>query len=160
MRQKLFALGMLVVVLLFFGATVAVPTLQGLLVTASRDLPLGLDASAGSSARVSLAGGLVLLFAVLCLIYWRVPRGPIPWRCDLARRARRDASRWRVVDYAFPLYLSNVSSLRVGTSFVFILIVLDLVLRARPHPAGRRRGERAAVRTPEPDGLKPAAAGR
>ena len=43
MRQKLFALGMLVVVLLFFGATVAVPTLQGLLVTASRDLPLGLD---------------------------------------------------------------------------------------------------------------------
>ena len=29
-----------------------------------------------------------------------------------------------VVDYAFPLYLSNVSTLRVGTTFVFILIVL------------------------------------
>ena len=29
-----------------------------------------------------------------------------------------------VVDYAFPLYLSNVTSLRVGTSFVFVLIVL------------------------------------
>src|SRR5919112_2607268 len=42
-RQKLFALGMLIVVLLFFVATVAVPALQGLLVTASKDLPLGLD---------------------------------------------------------------------------------------------------------------------
>ena len=29
-----------------------------------------------------------------------------------------------VVDYAFPLYLTNVTSLRVGTSFVFVLIVL------------------------------------
>src|SRR5215212_11247309 len=36
-RQKLFAVGMLVVVLLFFGATVAVPALQGLLTTASED---------------------------------------------------------------------------------------------------------------------------
>ena len=29
-----------------------------------------------------------------------------------------------VVDYAFPLYLQNVTSLRIGTSFVFVLIVL------------------------------------
>jgi membrane protein len=28
------------------------------------------------------------------------------------------------VDYGFPLYLSNVRSLRIGTSFVFVLIVL------------------------------------
>src|SRR3954462_13193513 len=42
-RQKLFAVGMLVVVLLFFGATVTVPTLQGLVPNASREPPLGLD---------------------------------------------------------------------------------------------------------------------
>jgi len=42
-RQKVFAIGMLVVVLLFFGATVTVPTLQGLVANASRDLPLGLE---------------------------------------------------------------------------------------------------------------------
>src|SRR5918998_72072 len=56
-------------VLLFFGATVAVPTLQGLLVTASEDLPLGLDRVQGLVGGVSLAAGLVLLFMVLCLIY-------------------------------------------------------------------------------------------
>src|SRR5918911_3902161 len=42
-RQKLFALGMLVIVLLFIAASVAVPTLQGLLATSARDLPLGLS---------------------------------------------------------------------------------------------------------------------
>jgi membrane protein len=29
-----------------------------------------------------------------------------------------------IVDYGFPLYLSNVTSLRIGTSFLFVLIVL------------------------------------
>jgi uncharacterized BrkB/YihY/UPF0761 family membrane protein len=29
-----------------------------------------------------------------------------------------------VVDYGFPLYLQNISALRVGTTFVFVLIVL------------------------------------
>ena len=29
-----------------------------------------------------------------------------------------------IVDYAFPLYLTHVRTLRIGTSFVFILIVL------------------------------------
>src|SRR5919205_1271429 len=42
-RQKLFALGMLVVVLLFIAASVAVPAIQGLLLTSTRDLPLGLS---------------------------------------------------------------------------------------------------------------------
>jgi membrane protein len=122
-RQKLFALGMIVVVLLFFGATVAVPTLQGLLVTASRDLPLGLDRVRGLVGAVSLAAGLVLLFAVLCVIYWRVPRGKVPWTA-IWPGALGATIGMAVVDYAFPLYLSNVSTLRVGTTFVFILIVL------------------------------------
>ncbi len=74
-------------------------------------------------AAVSLVAGLVLLFAVLCVIYWRVPRGPIPWR-SIWPGALGATAAMAVVDYAFPLYLSNVSTLRVGTSFVFILIVL------------------------------------
>ena len=122
-RQKVFALGMLVVVLLFFGATVAVPTLQGLLVTASEDLPLGLDQVRGLIAAVSLAAGLLLLFVVMCLIYWRVPRGAVPWSC-IWPGALGATAAMAVVDYAFPLYLSNITTLRVGTSFVFILIVL------------------------------------
>jgi membrane protein len=122
-RQKLFAVGMLLVVLLFFGATVAVPTLQGLLASASRDLPLGLDNVRGLVGAVSLAGGLLLLFGVLCLIYWRVPKGPIPWRCVWPGALGATAAM-AVVDYGFPLYLANVNSLRVGSSFLFVLIVL------------------------------------
>ena len=122
-RQKLFAIGMLVVVLLFFGATVTVPTLQGLVANASRDLPLGLDRVSGLVGAISLAGGLVLLFAVLCVIYWRVPKGPIPWRC-IWPGALGAMAAMAVVDYAFPLYLSHVSTLRVGSTLVFVLIVL------------------------------------
>jgi YihY family inner membrane protein len=122
-RQKLFALGMLVVVLLFFGATVAVPTLQGLLAAASRDLPLGLDRVRGLVGAISLVGGLVLLFLVLCLIYWRVPKGPIPWRC-IWPGALGATGAMAVVDVGFPLYLNNVNALRVGSSFLFVLIVL------------------------------------
>ena len=92
---------MLVVVLLFFGATVAVPTLQGLLVTASRDLPLGLDRVRGLVGAVSLAAGLVLLFAVLCLIYWRVPKGSVPWRA-IWPGALGATVAMAVVDYALP----------------------------------------------------------
>ena len=41
-RQKLFALGMLAVVLLFFVASVTIPAVQGIVVRGSRDLPFGL----------------------------------------------------------------------------------------------------------------------
>ena len=64
-----------------------------------------------------------MLFGVLCLVYWRVPRGPIPWRC-VWPGALGAVVAMGVIDYVFPLYLSNVSSLRVGTSFLFVLIVL------------------------------------
>src|SRR3954470_10675375 len=43
-RQKLFGFGMLAVVLVFIAASVAVPTVQSLLVSTTRDLPFGLGA--------------------------------------------------------------------------------------------------------------------
>ena len=52
-----------------------------------------------------------------------MPRGPIPWRC-VWPGALGAVLAMGVVDYAFPLYLTNVTSLRIGTSFVFVLIVL------------------------------------
>ena len=123
MRQKLFALGMLGVVLLFFVASVAIPALQSVVVNGAEDLPFGLGEVRGLVYTLSLAGGLVLIFAILCLVYWRVPRGPIPWRCVWPGAAGAMLAMG-IVDYAFPLYLSNVTSLRIGTSFVFVLIVL------------------------------------
>ena len=122
-RQKAFGLGMLTVVLLFFVASVSIPALQGFVIRGSEDLPLGLGDVHGLVYGVTLVGGLLLLFGILCLVYWRVPRGPIPWRCVWPGAAGALIAMG-VVDYAFPLYLSNVTSLRIGTSFVFVLIVL------------------------------------
>ncbi|MGI8781303.1 MAG: YihY/virulence factor BrkB family protein [Solirubrobacteraceae bacterium] len=122
-RQKLFALGMLAVVLVFFVASVAIPALQGVVVNGAGDLPFGLGDVHGVVYALTLVGGLVLMFAVLCLVYWRVPRGAIPWR-SVWPGALGAMAAMGVVDYGFPLYLSNVTSLRVGTSFLFVLIVL------------------------------------
>src|SRR5829696_4062658 len=122
-RQKLFALGMLAVVLGFFVASVTIPAVQGIVARGSRDLPFGLGDARTTVYYLTLAGGLALLFAILCLIYWRVPRGPIPWRC-VWPGALGAMLAIGVVDYAFPLYLSNVSQLRIGTSFLFVIIVL------------------------------------
>jgi membrane protein len=122
-RQKLFGLGMLAVVLLFFVASVSIPALQGFVLRGTEDLPLGLDNVHGLVYGITLAGGLLLLFGILCLVYWRVPRGPIPWRCIWPGAAGALVAM-AVVDYAFPLYWENVSTLRIGTSFVFVLIVL------------------------------------
>jgi YihY family inner membrane protein len=122
-RQKAFGLGMLLVVLLFFVASVSIPALQGFVTRGTEDLPLGLGEVHGLVYGVTLAGGLVLLFGILCLVYWRVPRGSIPWRCIWPGAAIALVAM-AVVDYVFPLYLANVTALRIGTSFVFVLIVL------------------------------------
>ncbi len=49
-----------------------------------------------------------------------MPRGHIPWRCVWPGAL----VAMGIVDYGFPFYLSNVTSLRVGTSFSVVLIVL------------------------------------
>jgi len=122
-RQKLFALGMLVIVLLFIVASVAVPFLQGLLATGQEDLPFGLSGVRGLVYAVTLAAGVVILFIALCATYMLVPKGRIPWRC-VWPGALGATLAMGVVDFGFPLYLENVSSLRIGTSAVFVLIAL------------------------------------
>jgi YihY family inner membrane protein len=123
-QQKRFALGMLVVVLLFVAATLAVPTLQSILTTSTENLPFGLRHVRGLVFGVSLAVGLVLLWGVLCVIYWRVPNEPVPWRAIWPGAAAATLAM-AAVDYAFPFYLSNVNTIaQLGTTLVFVLIVL------------------------------------
>ena len=122
-RQKLFALGMFAVVLLFIVASVAVPTLQGLLVTGTEDLPFGLSNVRGLIYAVTLVAGVLLLFGVLATTYQLVPRGGVPWRC-VWPGALMATVAMGIVDYGFPLYLQNVTTLRAGTTFVFVLIAL------------------------------------
>ena len=123
-EQKRFALAMLVVVLLFMASTVAVPALQSLLVAGADDLPLGLSEIPGLVYALTLAAGLVLLFLVLCVIYWTVPNRLVPWR-GIWPGAVAATLAIGLVDYAFPAYLSSISTIaRFGTTFVFVLIVL------------------------------------
>jgi len=124
LEQKRFALAMLVVVLLFMAATVAVPTLQSLLRSSAGDLPFGLSEVNGLIVGLSLAAGLVLLFLILCLIYVTVPNRRLPWRA-VWPGALGATVAIGIVDLAFPTYLDTVSTIaRFGTIFVFVLIVL------------------------------------
>jgi membrane protein len=123
-EQKRFALAMLVVVLLFMAATVAVPTIQSILVGGASNLPFGLASVHDLIFAVSLVAGLLILFAILCVIYWTVPNRLVPWRA-IWPGALGATLAIGVIDYAFPLYLTNISSIaRLGTTLIFIVIVL------------------------------------
>jgi YihY family inner membrane protein len=123
-EQKRFALAMLVVVLLFMAATVAVPTIQSILVGGANNLPFGLSKVHDLVFVVSLAAGLLILFAILCVIYWSVPNRLVPWRA-IWPGALGATLAIGLIDYAFPLYLTNISSIaRLGTTLIFIVIVL------------------------------------
>src|SRR4051794_30165332 len=124
LRQKRFALMMLVVVLLFMAATVLVPTLQSILVSGEAKLPLGLSNTKGGVFAISLVAGLLALFCILCVIYWTVPNEPVPW-ASIWPGALGATIAIGLVDYAFPAYLSNVNTIaQFGTTLVFVLIVL------------------------------------
>ena len=123
-EQKRFALSMLIVVLLLMVATVGVPAVQSLLISGTNDLPLGLSDVGGVYYAITLMAGLLLLFGVLCLVYWAVPNRLVPWRAIWPGAAAATLAIG-AIDWAFPLYLDNISTIaRFGTTFVFVVIVL------------------------------------
>jgi YihY family inner membrane protein len=124
LEQKRFALVMLLVVLLLMATTVLVPTAQALFVSGANDLPFGLSKVHALIYVLTIGAGLTVLFAVLCLIYWAVPNRLIPWRA-VWPGAFGATVAIALIDWAFPAYLTNISTIaRVGTTFVFVLIVL------------------------------------
>ena len=123
-QQKRFALAMLLVSLLFIAASVLVPALQSILVNGAADLPLGLAGVRAIVYAGSLAGGVLLLFVILMIIYRRVPYERMPWYA-VWPGALGATLAITVVDYAYPAYLSNISALAgLGTTLIFIVIVL------------------------------------
>lgn len=124
LEQKRFALGMVIVVLLFMIATVAVPTVQSILKAGASALPFDLARVTDAVYAISLLGSLALLFGSLALIYARVPNRPVRWRAAWPG-ALGATIAIGVVDFAFPLYLTSISTIaRFGTTIVFILIML------------------------------------
>jgi YihY family inner membrane protein len=123
-EQKRFGLAMLVVVLVFMVATVAVPTVQSILKSGASNLPFGLEHVAGDVYAISLGVSVVLLFGCLAVIYSTVPNRPVPWRAVWPGAAGATLAIG-AVDYAFPAYLSSISTIaRFGTTLVFVLITL------------------------------------
>jgi membrane protein len=122
-RQKLFGFGMLFVVLIFIAASVLVPTVQSLAIHSAEDLPFGLADTGALIYWGGVAFGLVVLFGALCITYTAVPKGAIPWSC-VWPGALGASIAMGIVDATYPLYLSNISTLRIGTSAVFVLIAL------------------------------------
>ena len=80
LKQKRFAISMLLVVLLFMVATVSIPTVQSLLRAGANTLPFDLAHVAVLIYAGSLAFSLAILFACLAIIYSRVPHLKVPWR--------------------------------------------------------------------------------
>jgi YihY family inner membrane protein len=123
LRQKRFALAMLLVSLSFLAAIVLLPALQSVVVAGAQDLPLGLD-NGRTVYAIGFVAGLLLLFVTLSVVFRAVPHGPIPWRAIWPGAAATTLAV-AVVDYAFPLYLSSGTTLTsAGGTYVFILIVL------------------------------------
>ena len=144
-EQKRFSLAMLVVVLLFMAATVAVPTLQSVLAQGAGGLPFGLSEVDGLLFALSLFVGLLLVFGVLCVIYWAVPNRLVPWRA-ISPGAVAATVAIGLVDYGFPLYLSTISTIGAFTTiFVFVLIVL-VWLMVYNGPAKSEASIRTAIR--------------
>jgi YihY family inner membrane protein len=102
---------------------VVVPTAQSILVQGARKLPFGLAHLSGLVYAVTLAAGLVVLFLILCLIYWAVPNRRVPWRAVWPGAVAATVAIG-AVDYVFPAYLSNSPLRTFGGTLVFIVILL------------------------------------
>jgi YihY family inner membrane protein len=122
-EQKRFALIMLVVILLLMAATVAVPAAQGILTRGAEKLPFGLADLNGVIYTLTLLAGLAMLFGILCLIYLTVPNRSVPWRAVWPGALAATAAMG-IVDFVFPVYLGGTPLQQVGTTVVFVVILL------------------------------------
>ena len=124
LKQRRFALSMLIVVLLFMVSTVSVPTAQSILRGGVRHLPFDLSRVPGLVYAGSLAVSLAILFGCLVIIYFRVPHHKMPWRAVWPGALGATIAIGSLA-YGFPVYLNNISTIaRFGTTIVFVLILL------------------------------------
>lgn len=123
-EQKRFSFTMLGVVLLLIAASILLPTIEATLVSSTDRLPLGLSDIKAIDTALLLILAVGIVFAICCVIYWAVPKGHMPWR-DVWPGAAFVTVAAGVANWAFPFYLSNVSSLsRFGSTLGFVLIAL------------------------------------
>ncbi len=123
-EQKRFSFAMLGVVLLLIAASIFLPTMEAALVSSTDRLPLGLSGIKAIDTVLLLGAAVLVIFVICCVIFWAVPKGHMPWR-DVWPGAAFVTVCAGVANWAFPFYLSNVSSLsRFGSTVGFVLIAL------------------------------------
>jgi YihY family inner membrane protein len=123
-EQKRFSFAMLLVVVLFFGASIFIPALESAIISSTDRLPFGLSDIQALDTAILLAAALLITFAICSIIFWAVPKGHMPWRA-VWPGAFFVAIAAGFANWLFPIYLSNVSSLsRFGSTLGFILIAL------------------------------------
>jgi membrane protein len=123
-EQKRFSFAMLAVVLLLIAASIVLPAMEAALVSSTDRLPLGLSDIKAIDTLLLLVATLLGTFGICCVIFWAVPKGHMPWR-DVWPGALFVTVSAGIANWAFPFYLSNVSSLsQLGTTAGFVLIAL------------------------------------
>ena len=123
-EQKRFSFAMLGVVVLLIAASILLPTIEATLVSGTDRLPFGLSDIKAIDTVLLLGFAVLIVFALCCVIYWAVPKGHMPWR-DVWPGAAFVTVAAGIANWAFPFYLSNVSSLsRFGSTVGFVLIAL------------------------------------
>jgi membrane protein len=124
LEQKRFSFAMLGVVLLFIAASIFVPTLESTLISGTNRLPFGLAGIEEIGRILLLGAALLITFGICTVIFWAVPKAPVPWR-SIWPGAFFVTVAAGLANWLFPLYLSNVSSLsRLGSTLGFVLIAL------------------------------------
>jgi YihY family inner membrane protein len=122
-EQKRWAVGMLVVSVLFLAATIALPALEGLLISSAEDLPL-LPAIGGVENLILLAVALAITFLLACAIYWLVPKGHLPWRGVWPGGLFLTVTAG-LANFVFPIYLREISGINeFGGAIGFLVIAL------------------------------------
>jgi len=124
LEQKRFSLIMLLVVAIFLMVSVIVPAMESLVITGVDDLPFGLSNIDWLANGALIAVGLLISFAISCLIYWAVPKGHLPWR-GVWPGALFVTIGAGLANVIFPIYLVNLSTVgEFGRTVSFVLIAL------------------------------------
>ena len=121
-EQKRWSLAMLLVVALFFAASVLIPAIEGLVFSSLDDLPFGLSEIGAFDNAALIAGAAVLSFGVLSVIYWAVPKGHMPWRA-VWPGALFATIVSGIANALFPIYLVNLSAIGEFGGIVGFVVV-------------------------------------
>src|ERR1700749_558491 len=78
LEQKRFSFAMLLVVLVFIALSIFVPTMESTLVSSTDRLPFGLSGIQAIDTILLLGAALLITFGICAVIYWAVPKGPVP----------------------------------------------------------------------------------